>query len=71
MTLAMRLHQRDALLRQLVEVDVGKVEIELAGLDLGQVEHVVDEREQMLTGRQDVLEVLSLLLVHGTEHLLP
>ncbi len=40
----------------------------LARLDLGQVEDVVDEREQVVARGEDVVEVLRLLLVDLAEH---
>ena len=58
LAVGLRLHQRDALLRQFVEVDAGEVQVELAGLDLGQVEQVVEQRDQMPAGGVDVLEIL-------------
>jgi hypothetical protein len=42
-------------------VEVGEVEIHPARLDLGQVEDVVDQGEQVLAGGEDVLEVFGLL----------
>jgi hypothetical protein len=59
----LRLHDADALLRQLVEADIGEVELELAGLDLGKIEQVVQERDQVHTGGVDVLEIFAVALV--------
>ena len=39
-----------------MQIDFLDQEIDLAGLDLGQVEHVVDQPEQMLAGAIDALE---------------
>src|SRR2546430_12397787 len=36
-------------------------------LDLREVEDVVDEREQMLTGREHIVQILTLLLVQPAE----
>src|SRR6516165_9917054 len=36
-------------LRDVLDGVIGKFEFELAGLDLGKIEHVIDESEQMLT----------------------
>ena len=41
------------------------------GLDLGQIEHVVDQREQVGARGEDVVEVLLLLLVDVAEHPIP
>ena len=45
------------------------LELDLSRLHLGEVEDVVDEREQMVPRRDDVIEVLRLLLVHRADHL--
>ena len=57
-------HRPEGALDVLAEVDEGErpeVELHLAGLDLGQVEDVVDEREQVVAGRVDRLGELDLL----------
>src|SRR5262249_61391478 len=41
---------------------IGKFENQLAGLDLGQIEHVIDESEQMLTVGLKTLEYAQHLL---------
>ena len=46
------------------------VELDLTCLDLGEVEHVVDQREQVMGRSKDVVEVLRLFRVHLSEHLL-
>ena len=46
----------------------GDLQLHPAGLDLRQVEHVVEEGEQVPTGIQDVLHVVGLTLVELTEH---
>ena len=46
------------------------LELHLAGLHLGQVEDVVDQREQVVGRGEDVVQVLVLLLVHLAEQLL-
>ena len=51
------LHQLEAVLGQLAEIDRGEIELELAGLDLGQVEKIVDERQQMLARSVDVVGI--------------
>jgi hypothetical protein len=45
------------------EVEVDDVEFELAGLVLGEVEDVVDDVEQSLSGEVDAVDVLLLALV--------
>ena len=48
-------------MRQLADVDAGVREIDLARLDLGKIEDVVDERQQVVAGRGDAASVLDLL----------
>ena len=45
----------------LVELEVGGFEVELAGLDLGEVEDVVDDRQQRRAGVVDLADVVALL----------
>ena len=45
--------------------EVGRVQLELAGLDLGEVEHVVDDAEQGVGRRLDRLQVLPLVVGQG------
>ncbi len=47
-----------------------ELELHPAGLDLGQVEHVVDQREQVRARREHVVDVGELLVVQLAEHLL-
>ena len=63
-------HHHDAALERLRQRERRDLELDLPGLDLGQVEDVVDEREQVVPGREDVLDVLVLLLVELAEELL-
>ena len=56
-------HHDDAALERLAERERRDLELDLPGLDLGQVEDVVDQREQMVSRGEDVVEVLLLLLV--------
>jgi hypothetical protein len=39
------------------DVECLQVQLHLAGLDLGEVQHLVDEPQQVLAGRADLLEV--------------
>ncbi len=64
-------HHHDAALERFAQRERGDLELDLAGLDLGQVEHVVDQRQQMVAGREDVVQVLLLLGVDVAEHPLP
>ena len=41
----------------LAEVDLLEIDIHAAGLDLGQIENVVDQPEQVLAGALDLLQV--------------
>ena len=52
-------------------IEVGRLELHPPGLDLGQVEDVVDERQQVPARRVDVAEVIVLLVVELAEHALP
>lgn len=49
------------LLDKLGEIDRLDIQLHLAGLDLGDVENVVDHREEVLSGRADLLQVGDLL----------
>ena len=64
-------HHHDAALERLAQRERGDLELDLPGLDLRQVEHVVDQRQQVVAGREDVVEVLLLLLVDLAEQPLP
>ena len=64
-------HHHDAAFERLAQREAGELELDLPGLDLRQVEHVVDQREQMVARGEDVVEVLLLLLVDLAEHPLP
>src|SRR5208282_5965594 len=55
----LRLHDADALLRQLVEADIGECEVELTSLDLGKIEQVVQQRDKVHAGAVDVLEIFA------------
>ena len=52
LAVGLRLHDRDALLGQVVERDAGEGQVELAGLDLGEIEQVVDQRDQVRRPRR-------------------
>ena len=49
-------------------MEVRQLQLHASGLDLGEVEDVVDQREEMSARGMDVLQVLLLLLVELTEH---
>src|SRR5262245_60009964 len=49
------------------QVEVRQLQFHASGLDLRQVEDVVDQGEQMLAGGEDVLEVFGLFFVHVAE----
>jgi hypothetical protein len=44
-------------------MEVPRLQLEPPGLDLGEIEDVVDQREEVAARRKDVLQVLGLLLV--------
>ena len=56
--------------REVVERRQLRVELHPAGLDLREVENVVDERQQVLAGSVDVREVAALPLAQGIRELL-
>ena len=62
-------HHHDAALERLPQRERRDLELDLPGLDLGQVEDVVDQRQQVVARGEDVVEVLLLLLVELAEHL--
>ncbi len=53
----------DAFGNRPVDIDRNEVEIHLAGLDLGEIEKVVDEAHHMRAGRVDVLQIVAIALV--------
>ena len=55
--------EADAFLRQVIQVDVAEMQVELAGFDLGKIEKVVEQRHEVLAGGVDVLEVGAIALV--------
>ncbi len=57
-----RLHRAEHPVHDVLERIIGERERELAGLDLGQVEHVVDQAEQVLAVALDPLEHVAHLL---------
>ena len=60
-------HHHDAALERLPQRERRDLELDLPGLDLGEVEDVVDQRQQVVGRGQDVVEVLRLLLVDVAE----
>src|SRR3989449_6340813 len=61
-------HEGQAALERGRQVERARLELHAAGLDLREVEDVVDEREQMATRRHDVLKILFLFGVEFAEH---
>src|SRR6516164_1538057 len=57
-----RLQRAANSLRNILDAVVGQFEHELAGLDLGQIQHVIDEPKQMLTVSFKALEYAQHLL---------
>ena len=57
-----RLDGAQALIDQRLERELERPHLHAAGLDLGQVEHVVDQPEQMVGAGQDLLEIAVLAL---------
>src|SRR5262245_1489879 len=52
------LHDCHALLHEIIEVDAHKGEFKLSGLDFGEIEQIVDKRNEMPARGVDVLEIL-------------
>ena len=46
----------------------GQDQLHAARLDLGQVQDVVDQGQEVLTGGEDVVQILGLLRIHLPEH---
>ena len=63
-------NQRHAVVEQHRQARAREVELHAAGLDLRQVEDVVDKREQMVARGVNVAQVLELLVVDLAKHLL-
>ena len=57
-----RLDRAQALIDQRFERELDRPQIHASGLDLGQIEHVVDQPEQMVGAGQDLLEIAVLPL---------
>ncbi len=60
-------HQLDAICNNHAEVEVRFAQFEPAGLDLGEVEDVVDEFQQMMAGGVDDLRIFYMLADIGAE----
>ena len=60
LALDQRLHRAEAEVNQRLEVEGHRADLDPAGLDLGEVEDVVDERQEVLGADEDLLEVLVL-----------
>ncbi|MNF65956.1 hypothetical protein D3C84_477390 [compost metagenome] len=56
-------HQGRQVFQYMVEIEFDPFQIQLAGLDLGEVEDVVDDAEQVLGGALDLAHVVELLRV--------
>ena len=60
MAAAFSAHQVADILQHLVEIEVDVLDRQLAGLDLGEIEDVVDDAEQVLAGALDLEHVIAL-----------
>ena len=63
-------HHDHAALEGVAQRERRDLELDLACLDLREIEHVVDQRQQVVGGGEDVVEVLLLLRVQLAEHAL-
>src|SRR5213593_2355298 len=61
-------YQRERVLEGHAEIERPELQLHPSRLDLGEVEDVVDQREQVAPGAQDDPHVLSLFLVQFAEH---
>ena len=61
-------HQCQRVLEQLSDIEAPQLELHAAGLDLRQVEDVVDQCQQMVPRRMNVAQVIDLLVVQLAEH---
>src|SRR5687767_13490897 len=65
------LHEANGFSHKLVERHGLKTQVELAGFDLGDVEEVVDEADDMLAGGADVAQIVAVaFILHRPETLL-
>src|SRR5439155_17072548 len=63
-------HHHDTALQSIPQRERRHLELDLPGLDLGQIEDVVDQRKQVVGRAEDVAEILLLLLVDLAKELL-
>src|SRR6185437_11858005 len=56
-----RRRRRHALVRELGGVEVARDDVHTASLDLGDVEHRIDQRQEVFGARQYLVEVVGLL----------
>ena len=55
----------DAVLDRAAQAEIGILEVELAGLDFGEVEDVVDELQERIGRALDDIEVFALMWLEG------
>ena len=55
----------DAVLDRAAQAEVGILEVELAGLDFGEVEDVVDELQERIGRALEDIEVFALIWLEG------
>src|SRR2546426_489705 len=60
--------ERKGVLERERHAEVRQLEVHAAGFDLGQIEDVVDQREEVPARRDDVLQVFFLLRIEVAEH---
>ena len=59
----LRLHHADALLDKLIQIHIGKGQIDASVLDLRKVEPVIDHGRQMRGGGVEILDVFAIALI--------
>src|SRR5690349_5910942 len=67
-SLRLRVEHRDRIIDQPSKVDVDFSEHELTGLDLRQIENIVDERQQMTARPIDVPGIFGILIGYARTH---
>src|SRR5690348_2583910 len=67
-SLRLRVEHRDRIIDQPSKVDVDFSEHELTGLDLRQIENIVDERQQMTARPMDVPGIFGILIGYARTH---
>ncbi|MNI56350.1 hypothetical protein D3C73_1113450 [compost metagenome] len=60
LAVCLRLHKRDRFRHRFVQADSDEIEIKLSGLDLGNIEQVVDDIEHMPARAADIVRIFDI-----------